>query len=94
MASLSVPVLFVALTAALPGPLALPAFGFITFGIGMLVAMCAYLRQVVPAAARERLLDVAGMLVLIGSVAFIMTDKAGAFAELGMNYVGSGQNAK
>lgn len=78
---LAVPTLLLTLMAALPLPLVLPAFGLATFFVGVTLGAWALLCRRA-AASLDGLLDAAGLLVLIGFIAFMMTDLQVALAAL------------
>jgi hypothetical protein len=85
VAALSIPALLVVLMQALPSALVLPAFSIVAVSCGFLVALCSYLRPPASLASRERAQVMAGMLLLVGFGASMMTnvgDALSALAEL------------
>ena len=88
-AVLSIPALLVLLLGAFPTALVLPAFSIATVSWGLLVALRLYLWPQASLAARERAQVLAGMLLLFGFGASMMTnvgDALSAFAELERSY--------
>lgn len=69
-----VPLAAILLGRMLPLPVAIPAFGIVMILTGFTVWAASSFRQSTPATARASAKDVAGMLVLIGCAATIMTD--------------------
>ena len=63
------------LAAALPAPLVLPAFGVLIMLSGLLLGAWTLLRRWRHGPANERMLDLAGLLLLFGAAAAIVCDK-------------------
>jgi hypothetical protein len=80
----AVPAGMIAIVAIVPWPLVLPTFATLAVTAAILVYMQASRRRrAISVAVRERARDTAGMLMLVGFGAAMMTDVGGALAALG-----------
>jgi len=82
MAILGLPVLALALTAALPGPLVLPAWSIVLVATAIVVAAIAWLRPAASDASHARRSDMVGSLLLAGFAATILADVPEALKSL------------
>jgi hypothetical protein len=83
--TLSIPALLIVLSQSLPLALVLPAFSVTVVGCGVLMAVRLFLRPPISLEARERAVCLAGMFLLCGFGASVLTDVSdvlSAFAEL------------
>jgi hypothetical protein len=94
VATLSIPALLIVLLQALPFALILPAVSIVAVGCGLLMALHLYLRPPASLASRERARDMAGIFLLFGFGASMMTNVGeafSAFAELEKVYAATRQ---
>jgi hypothetical protein len=92
VATLSIPALLIVLLQALPFALILPAVSIVAVGCGLFMTLRLYLRPPASLASRERARDMAGIFLLFGFGASMMTnvgEALSAFAELEKAYAAS-----
>ncbi len=82
IASAAIPALLILLTASLPFPLVLPAFAMFAVTAGLCAGLLAVLGGLETKVATQQLRDAAGVLVLIGFGASMLTDVEGALSAL------------
>jgi hypothetical protein len=82
LTALSIPALLIVLSSILPSPLVLPAFGIITVSWGVLLALRSYLRPAGSLASRQRAETLAGLFLLFGFGASMMTNVGEALSAL------------
>jgi hypothetical protein len=70
------------LSSILPSPLVLPAFGIITVSWGVLLALRSYLQPAGSLASRQRAETLAGLFLLFGFGASMMTNVGEALSAL------------